>query len=58
MPAYGTPVHVEGQAGYWIFVPQPNGWTVYRDDDVTTPGHRDINPDRDPPWHTLQAAGN
>lgn len=56
MPNYGTPVRVEGQAGYWIFVPVADGWKVYRDDDVTTPGHRDINPERDPPWHTLRVA--
>ena len=57
MPPYGTPLRVEGQGGYWIFVPIANGWKVYRDDDVTTPGHRDINPAHDLPWHTLQAAG-
>jgi hypothetical protein len=57
MPGYGTPLRVEGQAGYWVFVPIEDGWKVYRDDDVSRPGHRDINPDRDPPWHTLRLAG-
>lgn len=56
MPAYGTPLRVEGQSGYWIFVPIDHGWKVYRDDDLTVPGHRDIQPDRDAPWHTLRIA--
>lgn len=53
MPAYGTPVSVQGEKGFWIFLPFENGWKVFKDSFVTEKDHVDIDPRTSAPWHTL-----
>lgn len=53
MPEYGTPVTIDGRNGFWVFVPEKNGWNVFRDNFVTEDGHKEINPTITKPWHQL-----
>lgn len=54
MPTYGSPVAIEGEKGFWVFVPDQNGWKVFRDTFVTEAGHKEIDPKKSQPWRILK----
>jgi len=55
MPVYGSPVSIEEEKGFWVFVPDGDGWKVFRDTFVTEEGHREIDTNRSLPWRSLKA---
>jgi hypothetical protein len=54
MPNYGSPVKLEKQEGFLMFVPAGSGWKVFKDNFVTLEGRVEVDPRRDPPWRELK----
>lgn len=52
-PEYGTPVNIDGNEGFLVFVPFQGGWKVFKDTFVTAEGRKDIDPAKTPPWLIL-----
>jgi len=53
MPLYGSPVEIEQEKKFWVFVPYGSGWKVFQDTFVTEEGHEDVDPAISKPWQVL-----
>lgn len=53
MPTYGSPVSIDREKNFWVFVPHGQGWKVFQDTFVTEEGHKDIDPAMSKPWMVL-----
>lgn len=53
MPTYGTPVRIEGENNFWIFVPWGEGWKVFKDTFLTVED-RAVDPNKSTPWRKLK----
>ncbi len=58
MPTYGTPVAIDAEKGFWIFVPTNDGWKIFQDTYVTSEEHEEINPSKSVPWRILKNLAN
>lgn len=54
LPAGGSVLEVAGEDRFWLFVPRPDGWAVYRTTWASAPGYRE--PDWAQPWQLLKRA--
>jgi len=53
LPSYGSVISADGEKDFWVFVPQRNGWKVFRDTLVTDGEREEIDPNKSLPWRAL-----